>query len=219
MDGPANCYGFVILRNSKTSLFSSFSSLHMRSQFLRALSVHASLLIVCAAPGAASALDMTGMAIYGEAGSAPHGDATTHIASAGVMVPWSPSFLPSGGASSAYWDLFVAHWQAKEFGGDGHQSYTQLGAIATWRYRFDAGRSPWFGEAGLGALAMDKVYRTPAREFSTAFQFTEVFGLGRNFGSRQEHALSLRFQHISNGGIKSPNPGENTWRVRYAYRF
>lgn len=172
-----------------------------------------------AAPQTALALDTAGMAVYAEGGSAPHGDATTHIASVGVMLPWSPSFLPSGGAQSAYWDVFAAHWQADERNGYGHHSYTQLGAIATWRYRFDAGRSPWFAEAGIGALLMDNVYRTPSREFSTAFQFTEVLGVGHSFGNRQEHELSLRFQHISNGGIKSPNPGENTWRVRYAYRF
>lgn len=191
----------------------------MPTTFIRALAVSASLLALCAAPQTASALDTAGMAIYAEGGSAPHGAGTTHIASVGVMLPWTPSFLPAGGSHSAYWDLFAAHWQADERNGDGRHGYTQLGAIATWRYRFDTGLSPWFAEAGIGALMMDNVYRTPAREFSTAFQFTEVLGVGRSFGSGQAHELSLRFQHISNGGIKSPNPGENTWRLRYAYRF
>lgn len=176
--------------------------------------------MLCAIPQSALALDTAGMAVYAEGGSAPHGSAaTTRIASIGVMLPWSPSFLSSSGAQSAYWDVFVANWQADERNGFGHHSYTQLGAIATWRYRFDAGQSPWFAEAGIGALVMDNVYKTPSREFSTAFQFTEVLGVGRSFGSRQEHELSMRFQHVSNGGIKRPNPGENTWRVRYAYRF
>ena len=81
------------------------------------------------------------------------------------------------------------------------------------------GQSPWFAEAGIGGTLMDSLYRTTSREFSTAFQFTEQIGVGRNFGERGEHELSVRLQHVSNGGIKEPNPGENFWRVRYLYRF
>jgi lipid A 3-O-deacylase len=87
------------------------------------------------------------------------------------------------------------------------------------RYRFGDGGSPWFAEGGVGATLMDRIYRTPDRSFSTAFQFTEVLGIGRSFGEKGAHEVSLRVQHFSNAGIKKPNPGETFLRLRYAYRF
>ena len=66
---------------------------------------------------------------------------------------------------------------------------------------------------------MDHLYKTPDRTFSTAFQFTEVLGVGRSFCENGKHELTLRLQHFSNAGIKKPNPGENFVRVRYTYHF
>lgn len=88
--------------------------------------------------------------------------------------------------------------------------------IATLRYRFAGGQSPWFVDAGVGATLFNHVYRTSDREFSTAFQFTEVLGMGF---TADPHEFALRLQHISNADIRKPNPGENLVRLRYSYRF
>jgi len=154
---------------------------------------------------------------YVEAGQTLHGGDNTNVAAAGALVPWSPMARLREGPLSFNWDLFVSQWRAPAM--EGHRSFSQLGAIATLRYRFSDGASRWFAEAGIGATMMDRVYRTTTREFSTTFQFTEVLGMGYSFGARQEHELSLRLQHFSNAGIKKPNPGENFVRLRYAYRF
>lgn len=156
---------------------------------------------------------------YGEGGQALHGGADTDAWALGAVLPWSPGGTGAVNGRSFAWDLFASQWLAPREGSDARRSYAQVGAIATWRYRFDQGRSPWFAEAGLGGTVMNHVYRTPERSFSTAFQFTEVLGLGRSFGERGEHELSVRLQHVSNGGIKKPNPGANFVRLRYLYRF
>ncbi|MDM0021557.1 acyloxyacyl hydrolase [Variovorax saccharolyticus] len=138
----------------------------------------------------------------------------------GVVLPWSHGEQPvQPRALSFYWDFFLSQWRAPNPDGADWSSYTQLGVIANWRYRFDQGASPWFVEAGVGGTVMDSLYRTSGREFSTTFQFTEQIGLGRSFGLQGEHELSLWLQHFSNAGIKEPNPGENFVRLRYLYRF
>jgi len=166
----------------------------------------------------AQAFQDSARGIYFEGGRAPHGDqGATNSASVGLTLPWSPHGVREG-ALTSYWDLFASQWHAPGIGGGSH-NYTQLGAIYTWRYRFDGGRSPWFAEAGVGATLMDRLYRSPDRSFSTTFQFTEVLGVGRSFGDNGRHELALRVQHFSNAGIKKPNPGENFVRLRYTYHF
>lgn len=155
--------------------------------------------------------------LYVEAGRTPGGSDTNSL-SLGLLLPW-PGLVPRDGPWSFHTDLYLSQWSARGQDGGGRHSYTQLGAIATVRYRFDDGRSPWFSEAGLGATVLDGLYHSREKDFSTRFQFTEVLGLGRSFGPHGEHELSLRVQHFSNGGIRHPNPGENFLGLRYAYRF
>ena len=169
--------------------------------------------------GAAAAPADSALGVYLDAGRAPHGNDSTDSLTIGVVMPWTPRQPAQGGALSFYWDFFLSRWRAPLPSGLDHRSYNQIGVIANWRYRFDRGDSPWFAEAGIGGTVMDELYRTPSRDFSTRFQFTEQIGFGRSFGAQGAHELSLRLQHISNAGIKEPNPGENFVRVRYLYRF
>lgn len=168
---------------------------------------------------AASAPADSASGIYIDLGQAPNGNADTDSLTLGYVLPWSWRQSAQEGPVSFYWDFFLSQWRAPRPDGIDKRNYTQIGAIANWRYRFSQGDSPWFVEAGIGATVMDSIYRTPDREFSTTFQFTEQLGVGRNFGAQGEHELSLRVQHFSNAGIKEPNPGENFVRVRYLYRF
>lgn len=178
----------------------------------------AALLLALAGAGAAAQpVADASPAIYVEGGQTLHGGANSQMAGIGVMLPWAPNPSWRGGARSFYWDLFASQWRGPYDGG--RRSISQIGAIATWRYRFDGGASPWFVEGGLGVSVMDRLYRTDGRSFSTAFQFTEAIGAGYSFGTNGRHELSLRLQHFSNAGIKKPNPGENFVRLRYAYRF
>ncbi len=158
------------------------------------------------------------MGMYLEYGRTPH-ETATDMAAVGVMVPWTVFGFGQSGASSLYWDFFIGNWRGPTPDQSETRSYTQIGAIANWRYRFGEGTSPWFTELGIGGTLMDSMYHTPARTWSTRFQFSEHLGVGRSFGQRGEHEVSVRIQHLSNANIKKPNPGENFVRVRYMYRF
>ena len=175
--------------------------------------------VLCLMAAEAHAFEDNARGIYFEGGHAAHGDrGGTNSATVGLTLPRSPSQPVHEGALTSYWDLFASQWHAPGLGG-GSRNYTQIGAIYTWRYRFDGGSSPWFAEGGVGGTVTDHLYKTPDRSFSTAFQFTEVLGVGRSFGDNGKHELALRLQHFSNAGIKKPNPGENFVRVRYTYHF
>ena len=102
-------------------------------------------------------------------------------------------------------------------GGVGAQS-----SFAPTAVFFQAGTTGHTHELTAGATwdwAQQWLYETDRKRFSTTFNFGDHLAVGRNFGQRSEHELSLRLQHFSNGGIKHPNPGEDFIQLRYAYRF
>jgi lipid A 3-O-deacylase len=157
--------------------------------------------------------------IYVEGGGSLESGSKTAVASAGFTFAFGQRHELWGGALTSYGDIFLSEWRADRLGGGGRRDFTHFGAIATARLRFDQGRSPWFTDLGIGLTYLDPIYETPDRTFSTHFQFTEVLGIGRNFGEGGAHELQLRLQHVSNAGIKEPNPGVSFVRLRYQYHF
>lgn len=165
------------------------------------------------------AFDDAKRSAYLEGGVAPHGQGDTDSVSVGVQLPWLPEHrLFSAAATPLYWDLFASNWHAPSAGG-GYSNFAQVGALVVLRYRFDQTRSPWFVEGGLGGSVTDRVYHSSVHTFSTAFQFTEVLGVGYSFDALGGTEVSLRVQHFSNADIKRPNPGETFVRVRGAVHF
>lgn len=155
-------------------------------------------------------------AVYLQAGRA-RGD--TDALTLGATLPWR-SFRHAlwGSELSGHWDLYVSRWSFDALpGGSGHS--TLLGATPVLRLTPDQGRSAFFLEAGVGATISDKRYRTPEREFSTRFNFATHLGAGLRLGAQRQHELMLRVQHVSNAGIKEPNPGNNFVQLRYALHF
>lgn len=158
--------------------------------------------------------------VFVEGGVAEHWagpDTATATATAGLIWPWSWRRDWGGGEATALTEVFLSHWSAR--GNGGRQAFTQVGVLPLLRYGFDHGRSPWFLEAGIGVSVMDPLYRTPLKQFSSSFNFDDVIGVGRSFGERRGQELGLRLSHVSNGGIRRPNPGENLLQLRYAVMF
>jgi lipid A 3-O-deacylase len=136
---------------------------------------------------------------------------------AGVLWPWSWRRDFGNSEVTGLTEAFVSRWSAR--GATERQGFTQLGLVPLVRLRFDGGHSAWYVEGGIGLSVMDPIYRTPSKEFSTKFNFVDVVGVGRSFGADRRRELSLRVSHVSNGGIKKPNPGENFLQLRYAVMF
>ena len=84
-------------------------------------------------------------------GRAPHNDTSTRSLTIGAVVPWGAQHLVWGTRCHVLCGpvpepVACADRRPRI----GHHNYSQLGAIAGWRFRFDEGASPWFVEAGLG---------------------------------------------------------------------
>lgn len=122
-----------------------------------------------------------------------------------------------GGQLSYGTEALLGHWRVD--GAGGRESYTHVALLPMLRNHFDGGRSRWFIEGGIGVSLTDNVYRSRDKQFSTAFNFVDVVGMGYHFGATRGHELGLRVIHVSNANIKKPNPGTDALSVRYAYRF
>ncbi len=153
--------------------------------------------------------------VYVQGSWAEHG---TDAATLGITLPWEHWQTNLwGGQVRGHWDAYVTRLSF-----DGARSYDNtwlFGIVPTLRWRPDAGHSPWFVEAGIGATYMMRRYVTVDKEFSTSFNFASHLGVGYQFGDQRRHEVQLRVEHISNAGIKHPNPGENFAQLRYAYHF
>jgi lipid A 3-O-deacylase len=145
------------------------------------------------------------------------GDRSTQAASVGLVWPWAWQHAAGTGQFGGYTEAYVSRWSAR--GVDGRSNFGQVGLAPMFRFRPDAGRSPWFAEAGIGLTYMNRLFSTPDKQFSTRFNFRDVVGLGRSFGEGNRHELTLRLMHFSNGGINHPNPGQNIIGLRYGYLF
>ena len=139
-------------------------------------------------------------------------------ASVGLTWPWAWKSSLVGTEVSGLTEASVSHWSAPTAVG-GRRGFTQVALVPMFRFRPDQGRSQWFGEAGIGISAMDHHFVTTDKQFTTSFNFVDVLGVGRSFGASRAQEIGLRLQHVSNAGIKSPNPGQNFLQLRYATSF
>lgn len=148
------------------------------------------------------------------------GSGDTRSGTVGLSWPWRQQWALGSGQLSGHWDAYVSHWRSPATADPGaHEGLTQIALVPVLRWRSDQGRSPWFVEGGIGVSLMDARYRTPRKQFSTRFNFADHLAVGRDFGAQWRHELALRLQHVSNGDIRKPNPGENFVQLRYSLAF
>lgn len=152
--------------------------------------------------------------VYLQGGAASHG---TRALTLGATLPWGDWQKPLGsGVLTGHWDGYVSRWT---YDGVHHGGLVLLGLTPVLRWTPDGGRSPWFFQGGIGVTLMNHLYRTPGEEFSTAFNFASHLGVGLRFGEHRQQEMMLRVQHISNAGIKHPNPGINYLQLRYGLHW
>lgn len=162
----------------------------------------------------AHALDLHPDGIGLHAGAGDHG---ATMAGVGVIWDWDFERLRRSEVT-AHTELMLNEWRADALGG-GSQSVTQVALVPSVRMQLARGQSPWYLEVGIGVSWMDKLYTTPAKRFSTRWNFYDVLGVGRSFGAGRRNDIGLRLVHVSNAGLKNPNPGETFLQLRYVRRF
>lgn len=151
--------------------------------------------------------------VFVQAGAGAHVD--TGSLGAIWALPWQRDV--SFGQLTTSIEAAFGEWQTH---GQRHHShpFTQIGFTPMLRFYPDAWHARWFVEAGIGANVIAPSYHTDGKRFSTAFNFGDHVGIGREFGARHQQEIALRIEHFSNAGIDHPNPGENFLQLRWVVR-
>ena len=118
---------------------------------------------------------------------------------------------------SAYGMGSIGYWRAREE--TVHKELWDFGLAPVLRLEKPReGAMPYF-EASLGVHMLSGRHINGNREFSTNFQFGEYVAAGLAFGARHQYGVDLRLHHVSNGGIRNPNPGLTYVAAGLRYRF
>ncbi|SNT27055.1 Lipid A 3-O-deacylase (PagL) [Noviherbaspirillum humi] len=143
----------------------------------------------------------------------------TQMARLGVQWQWDKQWFKTNGMHlGGYWDLTLAQWRGNQFQGirDNRQNITDIGITPVLRFQSD-NRKGFYGELGIGAHYLSELYDNNGRRLSTRFEFGDHVGVGYVFSNNLD--VALKFQHFSNGGIKSPNNGVNFGLIKVGYAF
>ena len=125
---------------------------------------------------------------------------------------------------AAGWDREEPLWQGQKW----HLALRHEVELGIWRIRHasdavEFGYSPvlrlvrplsthasrLFVEGSIGVRLISNKRLSPDFGMSTAFQFSDMLGMGYQWGTGQRTTVGIRATHISNGGIKKPNHGVN----------
>ena len=166
--------------------------------------------IVCAV----AALAWAGAALAIDSVSAEVGRGTGSASLGRVGLQWSGHttfFAARGKELRHYLDLSFGAWNG------GQDTVYDFSVTPVFRLA-RAGGTPYI-EAAIGFHFLYDLDVGHGREFSTHFQYGDHVGVGWRFGSRREWDVSGRLQHLSNGGLRDPNPGINFLQLRLQYHF
>jgi lipid A 3-O-deacylase len=144
------------------------------------------------------------------------------VASATAGLTWDLSWQHENalGLWGAYLDLSLGEWRVSDSGltSSGRKDVSRVGLTPVLRLQ-PKGWNRFFLEAGIGANWIFPIYQNGDHRFSTTFKFGDHLAVGWKLDASGDQELMLRLQHVSNAGIKHPNPGENFLQLRYAHRF
>lgn len=147
-------------------------------------------------------------AVDGIAIEAGHGDDSTALIRGSLTRHWRkrdrrPS---SDWRLVGYWEFTAGLWDNTD------ESVAELAATPVFRIE----RGTGYLEAAIG-VHLVTTHISAHRTFSTSLQFGEHVGAGFRFGPEKRYDFGMRIQHLSNGGVRSPNPGINFFSVRLQY--
>lgn len=136
--------------------------------------------------------------------SVRHGN---EVAGLGLRRPVSLPWLRAAAAV----EVAVNRWSVPT--PQGRQAVRQLTLVPVLRW-VPAVRAPaWFVEAGVGLSVHDGPYLVRPGDRIAHWNFQDVLAIGRRLGAGQE--ISLRWAHVSNAGLREPNPGDNRLSLRW----
>ena len=161
---------------------------------------------ITSALGACSLLisSTAAVAVENVAVEAGYGEDRTYLLRVAIDEPWRKRPAWRAWQLAGYWEFSTALWDNRE------DSTADVGVTPVFRVQ----RSSVYVEGAIG-FHLVQTHISAARTFSTAFQFAEHVGVGIRL---DKYELGVALQHLSNGGLRRPNPGINfaLLRLRYA---
>lgn len=115
-------------------------------------------------------------------------------------------------------EAHAAYWHVTERAAS-HPQIWEFGLTPVFRIIKDTGWIRPYFEAGVGVRMLSRTELTPDRRFGSSFEFADMVGVGAQFGAHQNYQAGFRFQHLSNAGLKTPNPGINFSEIYLQYNF
>jgi hypothetical protein len=160
-----------------------------------------------AALAAAALYCSAGHCIDGVALEYGRGDDRTNLLRIALIDKWRKrqEHNPQNWRLAGYWDFSFALWDNAE------ESTADLGFTPVFRIE----KHQYYLEGAFG-FHLVQTHISAHRVFSTAFQFAEHVGAGIRAG---KYVYGLHAQHLSNGGVRSPNPGINFLLLRVQYEL
>ncbi|WER47685.1 acyloxyacyl hydrolase [Cupriavidus sp. WKF15] len=137
-----------------------------------------------------------------------------------IGINWDSGFAwgnPQSWQARLQWEAELAQWDSRS--GTRQQNVTEFGFSPILRVEKRAWSLVPFLEASIGVRLLSHTSTSEEHNFSTAFQFSDMVGIGVAFGPKLNAEAGFRFQHVSNAGIKAPNPGSNFYTGYMRYRF
>jgi hypothetical protein len=126
--------------------------------------------------------------------------------------------LSSESNFSLAWQYSLAYWRQNRPANDfsRFESLFDIGLTPVIRWNALSSKG-LFAQVGIGAHWLSKRYDNNDREFSTHLQFMSHLAGGYAFQDRFTAALVVA--HVSNGGIKKPNPGVNFMGIQLGKQY
>lgn len=137
-----------------------------------------------------------------------------------VGVNWDSGYAwgnPQGWLVNLQWEFVLAEWNTRS--GVNHHNVTEFGFSPIVRLEKRGGPLVPYIEGSVGVRVLSHAGTSDDHRMGSAFQFADMLGVGVAFGPKQQAEAGFRFQHMSNAGIKQPNPGTNFYLGYVRYRF
>ena len=99
----------------------------------------------------------------------------------------------------------------------GEQSRPFLSLGPVWRWVPSSVEKRWFIDFGLSPTVLGGA-KFDGKDLGGNLHFTSSLAIARHFGARSASTVSLRFQHLSNLGLNSTNPGVDMIGLSFTYR-
>jgi lipid A 3-O-deacylase len=163
-------------------------------------------------------LEVSSISFSGGVGHRPEG---LQIYRLGLQWDWEQCWFNTAYAYlTGYWDLDFTYMHANSFprSNDNVATVSFVPMFRIQMHPFSNTIAPFF-QGGVGPALVTHV-NFGNINISTAYQFDDRVGFGIRFGGNQQYELSYMYNHLSNAGIKKPNPGiDASMLLTFKYYF